>query len=147
MGEAKRCHFPGKYEKYARLYLKKCNDLRKLNGRSELLITDYMMAVAQYDTNASAYTMNHLAHFAVGENLAWGYTTPDSVFGGWYDQEKEQYEKDRNAAAAGHYFNIINAGYKVTGFALNQYALTVAHWSDIFVLALLRWIYAERIYC
>jgi len=102
-------------------YIKKCNDLRKLNGRSELLITDYMMAVAQYDTNASAYTMNHLAHFAVGENLAWGYTTPDSVFGGWYDQEKEQYEKDGNAAAAGHYFNIINAGYKVTGFALNQY--------------------------
>lgn len=67
----------------------KCNELRKANGLDELKVNDYLMAVSQYSANASAYTMEHIRQFGVGENLAWGWTEHfGGPFAGWYDEEK-----------------------------------------------------------
>lgn len=102
-------------------FIDKCNELRKANGLNELLISAELMACAQYDANASAYTMNHLMYFPYGENLAWGYSTPEGAFRGWYDEELEAKNRGEDISQYGHYLNIVNPDYKVTGFACNQY--------------------------
>ncbi len=100
-------------------FLRECNDLRKSEGCSELKVSYYMMAIAMSDTNASAYTMGHTQQYSVGENLAWGYKDP---FAGWYTEEKAEYDAgDTNFSNTGHYQNIVNGSYAVTGFAMNQY--------------------------
>ncbi len=100
-------------------FIRECNDLRKSEGCSELKVSYYMMAIAMSDTNASAYTMGHTQQYSVGENLAWGYKDP---FEGWYTEEKAEYEAgDTNFSSTGHYQNIVNNSYTITGFAMNQY--------------------------
>ena len=76
------------------------------------------MAIAEYDTNASAYAMDHIGVFNVGENLAWGPSFWDP-FDGWYTQEKADFDQG-NYANVGHYLNIIDDSYTITGFAVNQ---------------------------
>ncbi len=91
-------------------------ELRAKEGYTgETYVSDYMMALAQVKTNASAITMKHESLGYVGENLAWGYNDP---FDGWYTQEKEEYEKGTTGAVTGHYLNIANKSYDLTGFAL-----------------------------
>lgn len=113
-------------------FLKECNDLRAGEGKAPLRVNDEMMAIAQSDTNGSAYIMNHTQQFEVAENIAWGYSDP---FAGWYTAEKALYKKG-NTSAAGHYLNIINSSYVITGFAMNQYSNygvthgQVFHYSD-----------------
>lgn len=96
-------------------FMKECNELRKLHGLNELKVTYEMMAMAQADANYSDFNIEHAVQFYVGENLAWGYSDP---FVGWYTEEKINYET-QNGGQVGHYLNIINRGYKVTGFAIN----------------------------
>ena len=98
-----------------------CNRLRAGEGLSALRVTDEMMAISMVQGNASAYTMNHMRAYNVGENLAWGYSSYfGGPFSGWYTEEKKEYQAG-NTGAAGHYLNIVNSGYTVTGFATNQY--------------------------
>lgn len=99
-------------------WIKECNDLRRANGLPELRISNTLMAIAQYDTNASAVVMNHLGIFNVGENLAWGYSGWDP-FDGWYTQEKASFDQG-DYSNVGHYLNIIDSSYTITGFAVNQ---------------------------
>ncbi len=100
-------------------FIRECNELRKGEGCSELEVSHYLMAVAMSDANASAYTMDHTCQFNVGENLAWGYQDP---FDGWYTKEKAIYDTgDHSSSTTGHYQNIVNNSYTVTGFAMNQY--------------------------
>ena len=87
--------------------MRKCNELRRAEGLEPLRVTDRMMAIAQSNVNWSDEYIRHSEQFDVGENLAWGYDDP---FVGWYDGEKE----DRG----GHYLNIVNPRYHVTGFAV-----------------------------
>ena len=87
--------------------MRKCNELRRAEGLDPLKVTDRMMAIAQSNLNWSDQYIRHSSQFDVGENLAWGYDDP---FVGWYDGEKE----DRG----GHYKNIVNSQYQVTGFAV-----------------------------
>ena len=95
-----------------------CNELRKAHGLQELKISNSLMAIAEYDTNASAYAMDHIGVFKVGENLAWGPSFWDP-FDGWYTQEKADFDQG-NYANVGHYLNIIDDSYTITGFAVNQ---------------------------
>lgn len=95
--------------------MKECNRLRKLHGLSELKVTYELMAMAQADANYSDSNIGHAGQFNVGENLAWGYVNP---FDGWYTEEKINYET-QNGDQVGHYLNIINSRYRVTGFAIN----------------------------
>ena len=67
------------------------NTLRKAENVSNLKISSYLMAIAQVNTNASAYTLNHTYQGNVGENLAWGYTGYAGPYYGWYTIEKKVY--------------------------------------------------------
>ena len=82
-------------------------------NKEPLLVTDYLMAVAQVQTNASAIVIGHTGNdtsslnYGLGykkENLAWGRENP---FEQWYDQEKPYFESG-NYLEAGHYMNIVN---------------------------------------
>lgn len=97
-------------------FIDECNELRKEEGLSELKVTDLMMAYAIADANyANNIILHHPGQFPVGENLAWGYIDP---FDGWYDEEKEIYESGGDGEV-GHYRNIVNSSYTLTGFAVN----------------------------
>lgn len=103
-------------------FIRQCNDLRLKEGNDpqngELLktlkITDYMMATAQADANYSAVNIEHAEQFGIGENLSWGYSDP---FSGWYDMEKQQYLSG-STDGVGHYLNIVDSDYGITGFAI-----------------------------
>ena len=96
-------------------FLRMCNDLRKKEGKGELMVSRRLMAIAESNANASARTEDHTKQFDVGENLAWGMNNP---FDFWYDQEKANFEN--GSGETGHYKNIIKDEYKTTGFAFNQ---------------------------
>ncbi len=88
-------------------FMRECNNLRASEGLSALRVTDKMMAIAQSNLNWSDKNVQHSMQFHVGENLAWNYPDP---FKGWYDEEK--------ADRGGHYLNIVNSSYQITGFAV-----------------------------
>ncbi|RBQ00112.1 CAP domain-containing protein [Bifidobacterium xylocopae] len=103
-------------------YMKKCNDLRRAEGKSELQVSDTLMAVAQADTDWSSTHTEHALLFSVGENLSWNAADP---FQGWYTQEKANHEfnnahPDQPHMQDGHYLNIINGSYAITGFAIHR---------------------------
>lgn len=58
----------------------------------------------------------HCAYLIMGSQcLAFGYPDP---FTGWYDEEKEQYDRgDRDYNDIGHYLNVIDSYTNVVGFA------------------------------
>ncbi len=103
-------------------YLDEYLQIREQEGcTTEVKVSDSLMAKAQADVNASIpLDYNHPQQFALGENLAWGYRDP---FQGWYSEKTicENMGLDpKTADGAGHYQNIINDNYTVTGFAVNQ---------------------------
>ena len=121
-------------------WIRECNELRESDdhnaepNKDPLMVTDYLMAVSQVQTNASSVKRGHSQFYSVGENIAWGYSDP---YDGWYTKEKKVYEyrlenpdaSDDEVADAcgssvdGHYKNIVNpddeiySRYVVTGFA------------------------------
>ncbi len=128
--------------KQSLIVLRRCNELRRQAGKAELRIDPYLMGVGAANANYSKTNIGHSEAYNVGENLAWGYSDP---FTGWYDAEKQIWESDECDAArsyfnsvsgsfntklyrlsqqypaiysrVGHYLNIINDDYKVTGAA------------------------------
>ena len=126
-------------------FMKECNDLRIAHGLPALKVTHELMAISQVQTNISKYTLGHSRVYNVGENLAWGYQDP---FDGWYTEEKAVLdnivndnptlqEMRKNGATdyelggyirqhdpnsyseIGHYLNIINPEYTITGFSMS----------------------------
>lgn len=112
-------------------FIKECNELRAKHGLAPLKVNGAMMAAAQSNLNWSAIHIDHSLQYSVGENLAWGYTDP---FDGWYYEEKAIYDKDPNAdfSEVGHYLNIINPDYTVTGFAISQYGKYSESFGQVF---------------
>ena len=105
-----------------------CNQLRQRHGLGALKVTSALMAVAETDANWSSYNYDHAGNngndYSRGENLAWGYSDP---FIGWYDAEKKEYDAGNvNFNDVGHYLNIVNGSYTVTGYAYSQYGNTDA---------------------
>ena len=101
--------------KLALEFIKKCNDLRVENGLEPLKVSDEMMAISQVQANWSAFNRTHSRTYYVGENLAWGYQDPFDV---WYDYEKKVYEETGSESRTGHYRNIVNKKWAMTGFAV-----------------------------
>ncbi|MCI8528435.1 MAG: hypothetical protein HFH82_04655, partial [Lachnospiraceae bacterium] len=102
-------------------WIRRCNELREMNGLEPLLVNNEMMAMAQADANYSDTVIGHAQQFAVGENCAWNWGKTDP-FIQWYDEEKEIYDQMETpgwTSETGHYLNIIEPGYKTTGFAIN----------------------------
>lgn len=109
-------------------FMKECNTLRAREGvdpqntgvaLKDLKVSMQLMAISQVQGNWSAYHIGHSGLYNVGENLAWGYSDP---FAGWYTEEKNEWIRgNRNSDAVGHYLNVCNSDYVVTGFAINQY--------------------------
>lgn len=90
---------------------------RKALGLGELKVSDSMMATAIADANYSDKNVAHAQQFEVSENLSWGYADP---YQGWYYEEKALYDKGvRDFSQIGHYLNVIEPGYLVTGFGIN----------------------------
>ena len=104
--------------KMALAFIKECNDLRVGNGLEPLKVSNELMAISQVQANWSAYNTKHSKLYPVSENLAWGYIDP---FSGWYTREKEIYENGGGSIQTGHYRNIVNEKFGLTGFAVNQY--------------------------
>ncbi len=87
--------------------IRECNDLRRGEGKGDLMVSDKLMAIAQSNLNWSDGNIGHSSQFWVGENLSWNYPDP---FEGWYYEEKPY--------NGGHYRNIIRDEYIGTGFAV-----------------------------
>ncbi|MGI6217254.1 MAG: cell wall-binding repeat-containing protein [Coriobacteriales bacterium] len=103
------------YEKSLNL-IGQCNSLRAENGLTALKVSDLMMARAQADANWSNVNHDHAQQFSVGENLCWGTTNPFSL---WYTVEKEEYDSGHTEFSdTGHYQNIVNGNYRVSGAAV-----------------------------
>ena len=103
-------------------YMKECNEIRKKEGLSELKVSMWLTAIAQVNANHAKSNMEHAGVYATGENLAWGYgnaNTAGSPFRGWYDEEKAEYlAGNHKFSETGHYQNIVEKQYTVTGFAV-----------------------------
>ncbi len=105
-------------------YVDDCNRLRKQDGVNPLAVGLPLMAISIVQTDVSAQAGQHSQLYRVGENLAWGYRVgapmgQGNPFDGWYTQEKNDYLATGNREGNGHYFNIINPDYKLTGTAVN----------------------------
>lgn len=102
-------------------YMKECNDLRKKDNLSELKVSMWLMAVAQVNANHAKEYMGHAEIYPTAENLAWGWSdayTDYSPYRGWYDQEKVDFlAGNHKFSDVGHYLNIVEPGWTVTGFA------------------------------
>ncbi|MBQ6223392.1 MAG: InlB B-repeat-containing protein, partial [Solobacterium sp.] len=100
-----------------------------------LKVTDYMMALAQIQTNYIAViNFNHWHglkesryFYYTGENIAWGSYPEYDPFSGWYTKEKADYEAG-DLSEAGHYLNLVNPDAEdstrkseITGFGASQY--------------------------
>lgn len=96
----------------------KCNELRAGEGKSALAISSTLMAIGEINANYGDVDSSwHTETFYTGENLAFGYGDYEDAFYAWYDAEKP--------SRGGHYLNIIDSDYTVTGFGMtggNTYA-------------------------
>ena len=107
-------------------FIRDCNEIRageeidpeSKESLSMLKVTDYLMAAAQAYTDYARTNTENIHHFDIGENIAWGYKEPFTV---WYDREKEMYlSGNSDFKEVGHYRNIVNAEYFTTGFAVAE---------------------------
>lgn len=120
-----------------------CNALRKAEGLPELYVSDFAMAVAIVNTNWSAanlkktgkleHVANHGGNRGWAENINAGYTDAHTAYEGWYWNEKANalghavtdpatgkvYQPGGSGGQTGHYENIIDGSYTVTGAAWN----------------------------
>ena len=98
-------------------WMKECNSLRAKHNLPALNVTDELMACAQADANYSDTETAHALQFNIGENCAWNYGS--NPFTQWYDGEKDEAERTGEYNNnTGHYFNIINSSFGITGFAI-----------------------------
>ena len=122
--------------KDALAYLKYYNSMRKSLGLSELKVSPYAMAVAINNVNTTRikHLNTHTQYFPIGgsddiqnagENLIprYGYMSSKndvkSMFDIWYNGEKALYDKGvRDETKIGHYLNIIDPEWTITGAAV-----------------------------
>lgn len=117
-------------------WLNEANQLRQSEGKPELKVSDSLMAMAQADAD---WTRDDRVHghanvFPIGENVAYS-TNPASYdpFNSWYTQEKQN--KANGTGQTGHYDNIVNAAYTITGFAVTYTSTNVVTMSQTFLFS------------
>ena len=95
-------------------YIREMNGLREGEGQPALKVADGLMAVAQAHWDhglAMGYTA-HWHDFNVGENIAcWSE--------GFYEEKKLYEQTGATDSSTGHYRNVVNPDYVVTGWAGN----------------------------
>lgn len=131
-------------------YIKMCNAIREYEGLSPLKVSYYLMTVSAIQNQYSSVTIDHSAKYNVGENLYWrmgdykserfldengnldveflnqlGRNPTQHIqranpFYGWWIEEKVDYEKTHDSLNDGHYLNIVNGSYTLTGFSHNN---------------------------
>lgn len=126
--------------------IERCNELRRAEGLHELKINTALMVTSVVSNAVSMFEIAH-TFTAKGlwnshadgtstprgaENLAWGYDSDQDPFDGWYNDEKALYDQGiRDFSRVGHYKNIINNRYNITGFstapAFGMYEGSEAH--------------------
>ncbi len=131
------------------------------DGQPDVLkVTDYTMALAQIQTNRTAYVWEHWRglkeagyFYYTGENIARASYTSYDPFNGWYTNEKAVYdayladhpdasaeEIEKNASGqVGHYMNIVNPMNEnntrranLTGLGYSQYGSVGNTWAQEF---------------
>lgn len=114
-------------------FIKECNTLRSGEGASVLQVSARMMLEAAITANyVKTVTFEHPLVFDCAENIAGGYSDP---FAGWYTEEKNNYVTG-NGGMTGHYLNIIDKSYVLTGFGTaygggyGAYHVQDFNWSD-----------------
>ena len=143
--------------------LRKNDEHRQANpdGQSDVLkVTDYTMALAQIQTNRTAYVWEHWRglkeagyFYYTGENIAQASNTSYDPFNAWYTREKAVYdayladhpdasaeEIEQNASGqVGHYMNIVNPKNEnntrrsnLTGLGYSQYGSAGNTWAQEF---------------
>lgn len=101
-------------------FVEECNRLRAGEGLDALEVSDTAMAVAEAQDSYYMYDedwdmASHVKQFwGVSENIDDGRPDP---FDGWYTEEKEDYENGADKKDVGHYLNIIDKNFHITGFA------------------------------
>lgn len=116
-------------------WLNEANQLRQSEGKPELKVSDSLMAMAQANADWSRDNNNqHAAFFPIGENVAWS-TRPTNYdpFNSWYTEEKQN--KVNGTGETGHYENIVNAAYTITGFAVTYTSTNVVTMSQTFLFS------------
>lgn len=96
--------------------IKEVNGLREGEGQPALKVTDSLMAVAQahWDHLVAMGYPDHWRDFNIGENIA--------CSSACFYQEKALYEQTGvDDASTGHYLNIVDPDYVVTGSAEDSY--------------------------
>lgn len=122
--------------KDALLYLKYYNEMRKSLGLNELKVSPYAMAVAinNVNTTRTQHLGTHTGYLPIGgsdniqgggENLIPSYGNMSSannaknMFEIWYENEKALYDSGvQDFSKVGHYLNIVDPGWTVTGAAV-----------------------------
>lgn len=112
--------------------IERCNELRRAEGLPELKINTALMVTSVVSNAVSMFEIAHTftakglwnshadgTSTPIGaENLAWGYDSDQDPFDGWYNDEKALYDQGiRDFSRVGHYKNIINNRYNITGFS------------------------------
>lgn len=106
--------------------IKQTNAKRKSEGKSALKVSHKMMAISQIRTNyAVHYKFSHapLTGVAkVAENLAKGQANGTAAVNAWYSEKSNCPNKSAKnckfSAKTGHYLNLVNSSYSLTGASL-----------------------------
>lgn len=106
--------------------IKQTNAKRKSEGKSVLKVSHKMMAISQIRTNYAAhYKFSHApltGVASVAENLAKGQANGAAAVNAWYSEKSNCPNKSAKnckfSANTGHYLNLVNSGYSVTGASL-----------------------------
>ena len=116
-----------------------CNSRRttddNFTGLSDLLISPVLMAISELHTNySSSIYYGHTQVFYVGENLAWGQSSIEGAYNSWYTEEKAEYDAYGSSNNTGHYENIVNSSYTITGTAYTDVkGFSSTTWGQVFL--------------
>ncbi|MBP3223478.1 MAG: CAP domain-containing protein [Actinomycetaceae bacterium] len=97
--------------------VEKANEYRKRDGLPQFKVTHRLIALAQIRADYSTHVHYHAPNLNlggqfsyIGENIHW-VPTVKQAFKGWYDDEK--------ASRGGHYMNLVNRNFVLTGTGFN----------------------------
>lgn len=102
------------------------NQYRAQEGAAALKVTYYFIAYAITNANWSVLTHEHAGSILGGEVLAFGARTPEDASKMWYNEKATYLQHPEWATSGtseqknqvGHYVNMVNPKYKITGAAV-----------------------------
>ena len=98
--------------------VRRTNELRRQEGRSDLTVAHHLVGAAQWQGDYATVQHGHHMRYGAAENLAWGYQSGAGASDGWYSEKKlcpQGPDKCTWTTANGHYLNMVNSAYTITG--------------------------------